>query len=156
MNTGIPNLSIEALFRARALARIAHQGQTDRLNDPLFDHLERVAQRTTTPYTRALAYLHDIVEDSTVTLTEIATFFDAPLARDVDALTRRTDETYARYIERIAQASAAAREVKLADLADHLRAPLRIPQSLERRYRRAQQALLAPPDPEPPPHSPTT
>jgi (p)ppGpp synthase/HD superfamily hydrolase len=69
---------------------------------------------------RIVALLHDVVEDSTITLVDLAErgFADAAI-RAVDCLTRRAGEPYPDYIGRVAT-DTLAREVKLSDLADNL------------------------------------
>jgi (p)ppGpp synthase/HD superfamily hydrolase len=69
---------------------------------------------------RIVAVLHDILEDTPVTLADLRTAgYSEPVCAAVDCLTRRTGEPYEEMIERIAT-NALARQVKLADLADNL------------------------------------
>jgi (p)ppGpp synthase/HD superfamily hydrolase len=97
-----------------------------------------------------VAVLHDVVEDSEFTLTDLAARgFDAEVVAAVDCLTRRGDETYADYILRAAQ-DPIAREVKLADLADNLANNRALPPTPENRarigrYEEAQRVLGQPP-----------
>ena len=69
---------------------------------------------------RAVAVLHDVLEDTAVTAEELR---EANLSSEVvdavTALTRRSGQTYEQYIEQVA-GNAIARSVKLADLADNL------------------------------------
>lgn len=127
-----PEQSVKA---ARVLARIAHAGQKDKHGLPYFDHLERVAERTEH---KAAAYLHDVLEDTVTTAESLRCLgFPEDVIADVEVLTRRSEETYAAYIERIgASRSKVAIEVKLADLQDHLESDC--PRSLIPRYQRAQ------------------
>ena len=108
---------------ARRIATAAHEGQTDKLGAPYIQHPERVAARVaaTTDDAAAIAaaWLHDVVEDSDVTLNDLAAAGIAPDAvRAVDLLTRRGDVDAATYYDRI-RADRVARQVKLADLADN-------------------------------------
>lgn len=122
--------------RARALARIAHDGQTDKHGKPYFDHVDRVARRCGELRAIEAAYLHDVVEDTCVTLDMLSDIgFDPKVISAVEALTRRASETYADYIERVAAASGIARDVKIADLQDHL--ANNCPPELKPRYEKA-------------------
>lgn len=126
------------VLAAIALARIAHAGQKDKHGLPYFDHLERVAERT---QFKAVAYLHDILEDTVATAESLRNLgFPEDIIADVEILTRRSEETYAAFIERVgASKSEVAITVKLADLEDHLESDC--PKSLAPRYQRAQIAL---------------
>jgi len=108
--------------RAKALARIAHHGQVDKNGKPIIDHVSRVAAAGKYYGSVIVGYLHDIVEDTPVTLDDLRTFdLGDDVVEAVDVLTRRKGEIYTSYILRIAHSrNAFAREVKIADLEDHL------------------------------------
>ncbi len=108
--------------RAVALASEAHLGQFDRAGEPYILHPLRLMSRAATSEERMVAVLHDVVEDSSWTLAQLATegFSPAVLAA-LDALTKRKGESYEEFIERIAVVPLAAR-VKLLDLEDNLNA----------------------------------
>jgi hypothetical protein len=109
---------------ARAIARRVHAGQLTRCEEPLIDHVERVA-RAVPVEVRTLAYLHDVLERSDLTIYQLR---DQGLTRAecsaLELLTRHADQSYESYVLRIARAKgragAMARRVKLADLDDHL------------------------------------
>ena len=91
---------------------------------------------------RALALLHDVVEDTDITLSHIRLSFGREIAYQVDLLTRRKSETYFDYIHRIKHSeSKTAIRVKLADLADHLSKKETLKPSLEKRYLKAWEVL---------------
>ncbi len=125
-----------AIQMARELARALLAGQTDKAGRPAFDHAARVAGRVGSA-AAPLAWLHDLVEDTDLTLRAVEAIFGADMATDVCALTRRDGETYTDYIARVCVASETARRVKLADLEDHLELAADIPPTLVERYRRA-------------------
>ena len=127
--------------RAAAFAKMALRGKTDKASEPLFDHASRVADRMETYGERAVAYLHDVVEDSDVELSDLNAFFSGDVVADVDTLTRREGETYFAYIDRVRSGSDTARRVKLADIEDHLARSDHIGPSLIRRYVRAAELL---------------
>ena len=117
--------------------------------EPFILHPLRVMLGVTSRTAQIVALLHDVVEDSDLTLSDLAQRgFDAPVLDAVDCLSRRPDEEYARYISRVAS-NDVAREVKLSDLADNLannRALPPTPENLARivRYERAQRVLSPP------------
>ncbi len=66
------------------------------------------------------AVLHDVVEDTPYTCDDLRQLgFSESLVETVDKLTRRSDETYEAFIQRL-QNDPIARDVKLADLADNM------------------------------------
>lgn len=67
----------------------------------------------------AAGWLHDVVEDTPVSLGALASVFPARVVEAVDALTRREGEPYFEYIER-ARENRVARTVKRCDLAHNL------------------------------------
>lgn len=134
---------------AAHLARQAHAGQVDKGgNDYFATHIESVVRIVREDLGGSIrdavvAYLHDIVEDTDVTLADIDDLFGAEVAADVDALTRRDSETYAAFIGRVAASSKRARTVKLADILDHLNNGTAIPDSLRKRYEKAAVRLVS-------------
>jgi hypothetical protein len=72
------------------------------------------------PLIQTVAVLHDVVEDTDVSLESLSRAgFGAEVISAVDALTRRQGEPYHLYIERVARNQIASR-VKCADLAENL------------------------------------
>ena len=133
---------------AEQLARAAHADQTDKAGRPYVEHLERVAGRMDDDGQRAVAWLHDVLEDTTANADNlIRAGIDPSVVADVEALTRGAHERYAGYIERLRErGSARAVAVKLADLADHLEhGPEAIGRDLKRRYRHARKRLTTAP-----------
>ncbi|MBI3679974.1 MAG: HD domain-containing protein [Acidobacteria bacterium] len=102
------------------LAARMHKGQTDKAGQPYILHLIRVMLRMEDDDSRIVAVLHDLVEDTSVTLDDLrAAGYSERVLAAVDALTRRTGEEYAAFIERVAH-DPVARLVKLADLTDNM------------------------------------
>lgn len=102
------------------LAAQAHHGQRDRSGQPYILHPMRMMFSLKDDEARTVAVLHDVVEDTPVGLADLrsAGFSEAVVAA-VDHLTRREDETYEAFIERI-KPYPLARQVKLADLRDNM------------------------------------
>lgn len=98
----------------------AHAGQTDRRGLPFVLHPIRVAERQTTVIRRVIALLHDTIEDTHITASDIEAAFGADIARSVDILSRTADQTWSKYMERILLADEDTKHVKLHDIADNL------------------------------------
>lgn len=106
-----------------------------------FEHSLRVARYVgahgVMPQRSAVAYLHDVLEDTEVTAEILALFFRPQTVQAVVTLTRVEGETYAEYVERIAATRELLPvEVKKADLAHNL-GRTKAGTSLEKRYRKA-------------------
>jgi hypothetical protein len=115
-------VSSEQGDRAKDIATKAHQGQVDKAGMPYIDHPRRVAERVAQvdgrPEAIAVAWLHDVVEDTATTLDDLrAGEFGEHVVAAVDAMTRRPDAGD-EYYRRIA-ANDLAIVVKLADVWDN-------------------------------------
>lgn len=108
----------QMLNLAKELATSAHAGQVDKAGNPYIQHPARVAASLTDDETIATAWLHDVVEDTTVTLDQLAEQFPPNIVDAVDALTKRADESRAQYYERV-RTNPIALTVKLADINDN-------------------------------------
>ncbi|MBE2269579.1 MAG: GTP pyrophosphokinase [Anaerolinea sp.] len=97
-----------------------HRGQVDKAGNPYILHPLRVMGRMTDDAARIVAVLHDTIEDSDHTLDDLrALGYDETIVAAVDALSRREDETYEQFIQRI-KPNPLARRVKLGDLLDNM------------------------------------
>ena len=63
--------------------------------------------------------MHDVLEDTDVTMDELRNMFPNEIVDGVIALTHRKDESYFEYIQRISK-SKLAKKVKVADLLHNL------------------------------------
>ena len=107
--------------RARQVATQAHSEQVDKAGNPYIAHPARVAARLSDADddTQAVAWLHDVVEDTTVSFEELSRDgFSASVVAAVDALTKRDGESLEEYCARV-RADPIALVVKQADLADN-------------------------------------
>lgn len=110
----------DLLERAVRLAVKAHKGQKDRSGRPVVLHVLRVMMAGEGLEEQVLGALHDVLERSDWTRGLLAEKgFPDRILDALDHITRRKDEDYAGYIERVA-ANDLARRVKLHDLADKL------------------------------------
>ena len=103
---------------ARAVAYVAHAGQVDKAGQPYIHHPRRVAEAVTGhgPIAQCVAWLHDVVEDTTFTLDDLATQFHPDIVEAVNAITRREREMPNDYYARVL-ANPVAVIVKRADVA---------------------------------------
>ncbi len=135
---------------AKKWAYNAHEGQEYKSGVPYTDHLEEVVDNTTHSLVgaKAAAWLHDILEDTHYTTSDLITFeFGWGIGSAVETLTRHTDETYREYITRVAQHPLAV-AVKLADLTANIAACLHEdcpPEKIKllEKYREAQEWLMS-------------
>lgn len=111
--------------RAEVIARRAHEGQVDKAGNAYIHHPERVAghvENHAAPEwldeARAVAWLHDVVEDTGVSLADLREQFPAEVVAAVDAMTRRPGEDPDDYYARV-RADRIALAVKHADLDDN-------------------------------------
>jgi (p)ppGpp synthase/HD superfamily hydrolase len=107
--------------RALQIAAQAHEGQKDKEGLPYILHPLRVMAQVEGEEAQIVAVLHDVVEDTSVTLDDLrrAGFGEAVLAA-VRCVTHAREEPYADYVVRC-KANPVARQVKLADLNDNAR-----------------------------------
>ena len=139
----------DVIRQAEIVARHAHRNQVDKAGRPYTEHPAAVADITATRYPDdtaaiATAWLHDVVEDTPVTLDEIRARFGDQIATAVDAITRRPGEDPDDYYRRVA-ADPTAVKVKRADIA-HNSDPARLaalPQPTRDRLRDKYQHAVA-------------
>ncbi|MER7826895.1 MULTISPECIES: HD domain-containing protein [unclassified Streptomyces] len=117
------------LIEVEALARSAHEGQTDKAGRPYAEHLAAVAEgvrlRGGTAEQQAAAWLHDAIEDEALSLTWLdSAALPQTVKEMVLAVTKRPGEPVERYAARIL-ATPGALLIKEADLA-HNADPVRL------------------------------
>ena len=105
------NLTNEAM----KIAYTAHNGQVDKAGIPYIFHPYHLAEQMPDEYTTCVALLHDVVEDTDVTLEYLTTIFPKEVTDAVAVMTHLPDEPYTDYILRVKQ-NPIAKIVKLADL----------------------------------------
>jgi len=107
-------------LEAFIIAEQAHRGQVRRDGSAYIVHPFRVARQVSSTHLKAVAWLHDVVEDTSVTLDWLsAKGFPGHVISSVDCLTHREDESYDDYLKRILTNEDAIR-VKIADILDNL------------------------------------
>lgn len=138
----------DVVARAKAIAEQYHQGQQDKAGHPYVTHPARVARRVTgDPTLEAIAWLHDVVEDTDATTDTLAAAgIPAEVITGVEAITHRPGELRDTYYARFA-ANPHALAVKRADIADNsdpdrlAQLPADTAQRLRVKYRNAAKKL---------------
>lgn len=102
---------------AKKLAKTVHANQQDKAGKPYIEHLAFVANDVEPKDDDIItvAWLHDCVEDTNVTLQYIRQIFGNTISEAIDAISKRDDETYEDYLVRV-KSNPIARIVKLSDL----------------------------------------
>ena len=124
--------------RAIEIAANAHAGQRDKAGQPYIFHPLRVMFRVNGEHEQMAAVLHDVVEDTAITIDDLAREgFPSEVLRAIAALTKLPGETR---LEAAARAAAdpVARKVKLADNAENMDLS-RIPNPTEKDYARCRE-----------------
>src|SRR5512136_1616351 len=104
---------------AERVARHAHAGQVDKSGVAYVEHCRRVAAKLTGERPKIVAWLHDILEDSNASESDLRPQFGDAIVDAVVALTRRNGEAPHDYYARV-RGNELARQVKLADIHDNL------------------------------------
>ena len=111
---------MELIERARVIAVAAHAGQMDKAGKPYIEHPLAVAEKLRGEREKIVALLHDVVEDSPVTLEDIRQAgFGEEVVAALECITKRAGEAYGEYLARV-MSNPIARSVKLADLAHNM------------------------------------
>ncbi len=100
---------------AMQIAYNAHHGQTDKSGLPYIFHPYHLAEQMDDEYSVCVALLHDVVEDTDITIAQLEKAFPEPITQAIQLMTHNEDMPYLTYIAQI-KANPLARKVKLADL----------------------------------------
>ena len=107
---------IDMITKAFCIACNAHKGQKDKAGAPYILHPLTVALHVKGRARKTVALLHDVVEDTDITIDYLVkSGFSDDVVRAVAAITKSGAETYDEYLYRV-RANSIARDVKLADL----------------------------------------
>lgn len=108
------------LEKAIIIATKAHSGQLDRGGQPYILHSLRVMQSCNSDLEKICAVLHDVIEDTNISLDELKEEgFSEEVLVVLDLLTKKDQEDYSTFIDRISMNETACR-VKIADLQDNM------------------------------------
>lgn len=103
---------------AKFVSENSHKNQVDKAGIDYFaGHIQAVVNGVTTYKEKIVAYLHDTVEDTPLTIERIKELFGEEIGEAVFAITKSKDGSlsYDDYIERV-KANPLARAVKISDL----------------------------------------
>lgn len=106
----------ELTNRALCLAYDAHRGQMDKCGVPYIFHPVHLAEQMEDEVSCCVALLHDVVEDTDVTLADLEKRFPPAVTEAVKLLTHDDGTPYEAYVRAVAKNPVALR-VKLADIA---------------------------------------
>lgn len=105
--------------KARFLAAKYHMYQTDRSGKPYVTHPTTVAGMVEGQTEKCVAFLHDVLEDTDISVKLLEDNFSAEVVAAVKAMTHAPDTDYFDYIKTVAK-NPIARKVKLADLTHNM------------------------------------
>lgn len=134
-----------SIDQALLLAVQSFQGVKDEDGQPYIMHCLRVMMNFTDPSLQQVAILHDLIEDTPVTLEQLREMgFSPQVIQAIGLLTRTLDVSYADYVCRL-KPNALARQVKMADLRDNsdVRRMLYRSTSTQKDLRRAARYVLS-------------
>lgn len=135
----------ELTKKAMRIAYTAHHGQLDKAGLPYISHPLHVAEQMPDEVTTCVALLHDVVEDTDVTLEDLAREFPPEVVHGVALMTHREGVPYLEYVRELSK-DPVAHTVKLADLEhnmDETRRPPDMPEAERERLRNKYAAALA-------------
>lgn len=102
--------------KAYEIAKKAHLGQIDKAGEDYIKHPEKVASFVNSDEEKAVAYLHDVIEDTELTLEGLREYgFSEEVLKAVDVITKKKGQDYQTYLNSVKE-NKLARVVKLADL----------------------------------------
>lgn len=108
------------LEKALVIATKAHEGQKDKAGSPYILHPIRVSNRCLTDEEKIVALLHDVIEDTNVSASDLlASGFPRNIVEAVLSVTRNEGESYEDFVIRSKQ-NPIGRQVKLHDLEDNM------------------------------------
>lgn len=99
------------------LAALSFKGKVDKAGQPYILHLLHVMSKMDTDEERIIAVLHDIVEDTDMTLEYLSELgYDYKVTRALWFVTKLPSEAYEDFITRVMAGPKAAIKVKIADI----------------------------------------
>lgn len=111
---------MDMLEKAIIISVKAHSGQVDKGDEKYIFHPIRVMMNAISIDEKIIAILHDVVEDSGITIENLKNEgFSENILSAIDCLTRRKKESYEDFINRISK-NKLATNVKILDILDNL------------------------------------
>lgn len=100
---------------ASKIAYKAHEGQTDKAGVPYIFHPIHIAEQMDSEESCIVALLHDVIEDSNITLEILSKYFNDDIITALRVLTKKENDDYVMYIKRV-KTNKLATKVKIKDL----------------------------------------
>ena len=100
---------------ASKIAYKAHEGQTDKAGVPYIFHPIHIAEQMDSEEYCVVEFLHDVIEDSDISLDILSTFFNDDIITALRVLTKKENDDYVMYIKRV-KTNKLATKVKIKDL----------------------------------------
>ncbi|WP_239616862.1 GTP pyrophosphokinase [Cohnella mopanensis] len=120
---------------AISIALQAHKGQIDKGGNPYILHPLAVMNRVETIEEKIVAVLHDVIEDTEVTIEQLREFgFSEEILKAISLLTRSKEDSYEEFIEKTIY-HRISRNVKIADIKENMNIS-RIKDPTEHDYKR--------------------
>ncbi|MBB6022260.1 (p)ppGpp synthase/HD superfamily hydrolase [Paenibacillus sp. JGP012] len=105
---------------AISIALEAHKGQLDKGGKPYILHPLAVMNRVETIEEKVVAVLHDVIEDTEVTIEQLRELgFSEEIVKAIGLLTRSEEDSYEQFIEKTST-NRIARNVKIADIQENM------------------------------------
>ena len=108
INTKLTRLASKIAYRA-------HDGQTDKAGVPYIFHPIHIAEQMDSEESCIVALLHDVIEDSNITLEILSKYFNDDIITALRVLTKKENDDYVMYIKRV-KTNKLATKVKIKDL----------------------------------------
>lgn len=120
---------------ASKIAYKAHEGQTDKAGVPYIFHPIHIAEQMDSEESCVVALLHDVIEDSDITLEILSKYFNDDIIAALRVLTKKENDDYVMYIKRV-KTNKLATKVKIKDL-EHNRDLTRLDKVTDRDKKRS-------------------
>lgn len=120
---------------ASKIAYKAHEGQTDKAGVPYIFHPIHIAEQMDSEESCVVALLHDVIEDSDITLEILSKYFNDDIITALRLLTKKENDDYVMYIKRV-KTNKLATKVKIKDL-EHNRDLTRLDEVTEKDRKRS-------------------
>lgn len=109
----------ELTCRAMNIAYDAHHGQKDVNGVPYIFHPYHIAEQMPDETTTCVALLHDVVEDTDITMEELAKEFTPEVIEALKLLTHEHGDDYIEYVKRVCT-NPVAKTVKIGDMTHNM------------------------------------
>ncbi len=108
------------ILKAFFIAKNAHKGQIDKSGKKYINHPVAVASLVFTEKERVVALLHDVIEDTSITIEDlIKSGIPLDVVDAIKCLSKEENLEYFEYLKRV-KSNKLARSVKIADLTHNM------------------------------------